>query len=267
MCHLFGVSHSGFYAWLIRPLSDRAIEDRRLLNLIRASYAASSGVYGSPRVFLDLREAGEICGRNRVARIMKEHRIKALRGYKAPRVIHGRPSIITPNKLARAFNVDYPDNAWVTDITYIRTWQGWLYLAVVVDLYSRKVVGWSMKPTLARDIVLDALVMAVWRRKPQKRVLVHSDQGSQYSSDDWLRFCNNHNLEPSMSRRGNCWDNAVAESFFSSLKKERIKKRIYKTRELARADVFDYIEVFYNRTRRHTHLGGVSPEVFELASL
>jgi putative transposase len=267
MCHLFGVSHSGFYAWLIRPLSDRAIEDRRLLNLIRASYAASSGVYGSPRVFLDLREAGEICGRNRVARIMKEHRIKALRGYKAPRVIHGRPSIITPNKLARAFNVDYPDHAWVTDITYIRTWQGWLYLAVVVDLYSRKVVGWSMKPTLARDIVLDALVMAVWRRKPQKRVLVHSDQGSQYSSDDWLRFCNNHNLEPSMSRRGNCWDNAVAESFFSSLKKERIKKRIYKTRELARADVFDYIEVFYNRTRRHTHLGGVSPEVFELASL
>jgi len=137
----------------------------------------------------------------------------------------------------------------------------------VVDLYSRKVVGWSMKPTLVRDIVLDALMMAVWRRKPQKRVLVHSDQGSQYSSDDWLRFCKQHNLEPSMSRRGNCWDNAVAESFFGSLKKERIKKRIYKTRELARADVFDYIEVFYNRTRRHSHIGGVSPEAFEAASL
>ena len=267
MCDLLGVSRSGFYAWLIRPLSDHAIEDRRLLDLIRSSYAASSGVYGSPRVFLDLRETGETCGRNRVARIMRVNKIKALRGYKAPRVIHGRPSIIAPNTLDREFTVARPDQAWVTDITYIRTWQGWLYLAIVVDLYSRKVVGWSMKPTLVRDIVLDALMMAVWRRKPQKRVLVHSDQGSQYSSDDWLRFCKQHNLEPSMSRRGNCWDNAVAESFFGSLKKERIKKRIYKTRELARADVFDYIEVFYNRTRRHSHIGGVSPEAFEAASL
>jgi putative transposase len=251
---------------LLKPLSDRTIEDRRLLRLIRVSYAASSGVYGSPRVFLDLREAGETCGKHRVARIMREQGIKALRGYKAPRVIQGRPSIITPNKLDREFTVDLPDRAWVTDITYIRTWQGWLYLAIVVDLYSRKVVGWSMKPTLARELVLDALVMAVWRRRPHHKVLIHSDQGSQYSSDDWLRFCQHHNLEPSMSRRGNCWDNAVAESFFSSLKKERIKKRIYKTRDLARADVFDYTEVFYNRNRRHSHLGGVSPEAFEAAS-
>ena len=146
------------------------------------------------------------------------------------------------------------------------TWQGWLYLAVVVDLFARKVVGWSMKPTLAKELVVDALLMAVWRRKPQHQVLVHSDQGSQYGSDAWLRFCREHNLQPSMSRRGNCWDNAVVESCFSSLKKERIKKRIYKTRDLARADVFDYIEVFYNRTRRNSHLGGVSPEVFERAS-
>ncbi|MFZ0467878.1 MAG: IS3 family transposase [Thiogranum sp.] len=266
MCRVLRVSRSGFYQWLHKPLSDRAIEDRRLLALIRASYAASGGVYGAPRVFQDLREAGEGCGKNRVARIMRRHKIKALRGYKAPWAIAGRPSIIAPNKLQREFTVEQPDSVWVTDITYIRTWQGWLYLAVVVDLYSRKVVGWSMKPTLARELVLDALVMAVWRRRPQSRVMIHSDQGSQYGSDDWLRFLKANNLEPSMSRRGNCWDNAVAESFFSSLKKERIKKRIYKTRDLARADVFDYIESFYNRTRRHSHLGGVSPEAFENAS-
>jgi len=266
MCRLLNVARSGFYQWLHKPLSDRAIEDLRLLELIRASYTASRGVYGAPRVFLDLREAGEGCGKHRVARIMRTHKIRAIRGYKAPKPIKGRPSIIAPNQLQREFTVARPDIAWVTDITYIRTWQGWLYLAVVVDLFSRKVVGWSMKPTLAKEIVLDALLMAVWRRKPKQRVLVHSDQGSQYGSDDWLRFCRTHNLDPSMSRRGNCWDNAVAESFFSSLKKERIKQRIYKTRDTARADVFDYIEMFYNRERRHSHLGGLSPEAFEQAS-
>jgi putative transposase len=197
---------------------------------------------------------------------MSNHKIKALRGYKAPRAVAGRPSLVAPNTLNREFSVPEPDVAWVTDITYIRTWQGWLYLAVVLDLYSRKVVGWSMKPTMHRELVLDALMMAVWRRKPKKAVMIHSDQGSQYGSDDWVRFCKTNNLNPSMSRRANCWDNAVAESFFSSLKKERIKKRIYKTRELARADIFDYIEVFYNRSRRHSHLGGVSPEAFEAAS-
>ena len=149
----------------------------------------------------------------------------------------------------------------LNDITYLRTW---LHLAVVLDLYSRKVVGWSMKPTLARELVLDALLMAVWRRKPAQPVIVHSDQGSQYGSDDWQRFCRSHQLHPSMSRRGNYWDNAVAESFFSSLKKERVRKRIYKTPDLCRADVFDYIEVFYNRTRRHTHLGGISHDAVDL---
>lgn len=266
MCRVLDVSRSGFYQWLHQPMSDRATEDLRLLALVRASYAANGGVYGSPRVFQDLREAGERCGKNRVARLMRTHKIKALRGYKAPRAIAGRPSIIASNKLQREFTVAQPDRIWATDITYIRTWQGWLYLAVVVDLYSRKVVGWSMKPTLARELVLDALVMAIWRRRPKARVMIHSDQGSQYGSDDWLRFLKANNLEPSMSRRGNCWDNAVVESFFSSLKKERVKKRIYKTRDLARADVFDYIESFYNRTRRHSHLGGVSPEAFEHAS-
>lgn len=168
--------------------------------------AASGGVYGSRRVFLDLRETGESCGRHRVARIMRINKIKALHGYKVPRHIIGRPSIIASNKLQREFTVVLPNRAWMTDITYIRTWQGWLYLAVVLDLFSRKVVGWSMKPTLARSIVLDALMMAVWRRRPKQSVIIHSDQGSQYGSDDWLRFCQANNLEPSMSRRGNCWE-------------------------------------------------------------
>lgn len=266
MCRVLHVARAGFYAWLHKPISDRDIEDQRLLSVIRDSYTASGGVYGALRVFGDLREAGESCGKHRVAKIMRVNKIKAVRGYKSPRRIVGRPSIIAPNRLNRQFTVDAPDRVWVTDITYLRTWQGWLYLAVVIDLHSRKVVGWSMKPTLARELVLDALLMALWRRKPIQSVMVHSDQGTQYGSDEWQRFCHSHWLQPSMSRRGNCWDNAVAESFFSSLKKERIQKRIYKTRDLARADVFDYIEVFYNRNRRHSHLGGVSPEAFERAS-
>ena len=266
MCRVLKVARAGYYQWFHKPLSDHAVEDQRLLRIIQTSYAASGGVYGSRRIFLDLRELGETCGVHRVARIMRINKIKALRGYKAPRQVAGRPSIVAPNKLEREFNVDLPNRAWVTDITYIRTWQGWLYLAVVLDLYSRKVIGWSMQPSLARKIVLDALMMAVWRRRPKQSVIVHSDQGSQYGSDDWIRFCHANNLEPSMSRRGNCWDNAVAESFFSSLKKERIKKRIYKTRDMAKADIFDYIEMFYNQTRRHSHIGGVSPEAFERAS-
>ncbi|MEJ0232923.1 IS3 family transposase [Klebsiella michiganensis] len=266
MCRVLCVARAGFYAWLHNPVSARDKDNQRLLTLIRDSYSLSGGVYGYRRVHGGLNEIGEICGKNRVGRIMQLNRIKAVRGYKAPRRIAGRPSVVAPNRVQRQFTVVRANQVWVTDITYIRTWQGWLYLAVVIDLFARNVVGWSMKPTLSRELALDALMMAVWRRKPDSEVIVHSDQGSQYGSDDWLRFCRANNLAPSMSRRGNCWDNAVAESFFSSLKKERIRKRIYKTRDLARADIFDYIEVFYNRARRHSHLGGVSPEAFEQAS-
>lgn len=262
MCRLLDVSRSGFYEWLRKPLSDRAWEDQRLLGLIVAAYTASHGVYGAPRIFLDLREAGETCSKHRVARIMRANNIKALHGYRAPRYARGHTSLLTPNTLQRGFSVQRPNQAWVTDITYVRTWEGWLYLAVVIDLYSRRIVGWSTKPTMAQELALDAIFMAVRRRKPP-HVLIHSDQGSQFGSDAWRRFCHEHHLEPSMSRRGNCWDNAVAESFFSSLKKERIKKRIYKTREIAKAEISDYIETFYNRTRRHSHLSGVSPEAFE----
>ncbi|HGE8424867.1 TPA: IS3 family transposase [Serratia marcescens] len=266
MCRVLHVARAGFYAWLHNPVSARDKDNQRLLTLIRDSYSLSGGVYGYRRVHGDLNEIGETCGKNRVGRIMQLNRIKAVRGYKAPRRIAGRPSVVAPNRVQRQFTVVRANQVWVTDITYIRTWQGWLYLAVVIDLFARNVVGWSMKPTLSRELALDALMMAVWRRKPDSEVIVHSDQGSQYGSDDWQRFCRANNLAPSMSRRGNCWDNAVAESFFSSLKKERIRKRIYKTRDLARADIFDYIEVFYNRARRHSHLGGVSPEAFERAS-
>lgn len=266
MCRVLKVARAGFYAWLHQPDSERHREDQRLLALIRNSYAGSHGVYGARRVFGDLREAGETCGLHRVERIMRAHKIKAVRGYKAPRHIAGRPSLVAPNHVQRQFTVDAPNKVWVTDITYIRTWQGWLYLATVLDLFSRKVVGWSMKPTLSRELALDALLMAVWRRKPTEPVIVHSDQGSQFGSDDFRRFCREHDLQPSMSRRGNCWDNAVAESFFSSLKKERIRKRIYKTRELARADVFDYIEVFYNRQRHQRGLGDRTPAEVYAAS-
>ncbi|EOC7172041.1 MULTISPECIES: IS3 family transposase [Klebsiella] len=266
MCRVLDVARAGFYAWLHNPVSACDKDNQRLLTLIRDSYSLSGGVYGYRRVHGDLNEIGETCGKNRVGRIMQLNRIKAVRGYKAPRRIAGRPSVVAPNRVQRQFTVVRANQVWVTDITYIRTWQGWLYLAVVIDLFARNVVGWSMKPTLSRELALDALMMAVWRRKPDGEVIVRSDQGSQYGSDDWQRFCRANNLVPSMSRRGNCWDNAVAESFFSSLKKERIRKRIYKTRDLARADIFDYIEVFYNRARRHSHLGGVSPEAFEQAS-
>lgn len=263
LCRVMSVHRSGFYAWLKEPESSRAIENRRLTQLIRHFHAESDGVYGSPRIFKDLRETGEQCGENRVARLMRESGIRAVRGYKKRLYRYSKPSEIYPNRLEQQFEVDQPDQAWVTDITQIRTLEGWLYLAVVIDLYSRMVIGWSMKPTIHRDIVLDALLMAVWRRKPGQPVIIHSDQGSQFGSDDWNRFMKEHNLRPSMSRRGNCYDNAVAESFFSSLKKERTRKRTYRTRDLLRADIFDYIEVFYNRRRRHSYLGHVSPAQFE----
>jgi len=265
MCHALGVTRSGYYAWLHNPISNRAEEDARLLRLIRASFKASQGIYGSPRVFLDLREAGETCSKHRVARLMRVNKIRALHGYRTRHYSVGKAAVIAPDLVKRNFDVIRPNKVWVTDITYIRTWQGWLYLAVVMDLFSRLIIGWATGPSLRRELVLDAVLMAVRRRRPRDTV-IHSDQGCQYGSDDWRRFCRTNRLQPSMSRRGNCWDNAVAESFFASLKKERIKKRIYKNRQLATEDVSDYINSFYNPIRRHRHLGGVSPEAFETSA-
>ena len=162
------------------------------------------GIYGSPRIFCDLREAGIACGENRVARLMQVAQIRSTRGYKRPRFKVGKPAVVAPNQLQRQFQSDTPDSAWVTDITYVRTYEGWLYVAVVLDLYSRAVVGWSMSARMQTDLVLDALTMAVWRRKPKSPVIIHSDQGSQFGSDAFLRWCHDNRLSPSMSRRGNC---------------------------------------------------------------
>jgi putative transposase len=263
MCRGLRVHRSGFYAWLAEPESRRAKDNRRLAERIKTVHEEFSGSYGSPRICKELRESGERCGENRVARLMKANNIKAERRYKRPCYRYSKLSLITLNTLSRNFDVPDPDHVWVTDITYIATSEGWLYLAVVVDFYSRRVVEWGTSPLMTTDIVITALLGAVWRRRPKHRVIVHSDQGSQFSSDTWIRFCRDHNIERSMSRRGNCYDNAVVESFFSSLKKERVRGKNYLTRDEARADIFNYIEVFYNRRRRHSRLGMLSPVDFE----
>ncbi|MFU0690888.1 IS3 family transposase [Klebsiella pneumoniae] len=263
LCRVLDVHPSGFYAWLQQPHSQRHQADLRLTGQIKQFWLESGCVYGYRKIHLDLRDSGQQCGVNRVWRLMKRVGIKAQVGYRSPRARKGEASIVSPNRLQRQFNPDAPDERWVTDITYIRTHEGWLYLAVVVDLFSRKIIGWSMQSRMTKDIILNALLMAVWRRNPQKQVLVHSDQGSQYTSHEWQSFLKSHGLEGSMSRRGNCHDNAVAESFFQLLKRERIKKKLYGTREEARSDIFDYIEMFYNSKRRHGSSNQMSPTEYE----
>ena len=264
MCRCLRIQPSGFYAWLKNPLSKRAREDARQTELIREAWKDSGKVYGYRKLHDDLLDQGEACCSNRVARLASLAGIKAQIGYKRrPGSYGGKPSLVVDNTLDRRFDVEAPDRVWVTDITYIRTLEGFAYLAVVIDLYSRRVVGWSMQSRQTTDMVLQALLMAVWRRKPKSKVLIHSDQGSQFTSMDWAPFLKHHNLEHSMSRRGNCHDNAVAESFFNLLKRERIRRRTYGTRAEARRDVFDYIEMFYNPTRKHVRNGMLSPVEFE----
>ncbi|WP_139798934.1 IS3 family transposase [Andreprevotia lacus] len=264
LCRVMSVHPSGYYAWKAKPHSPRAREDQRLLGQIKQAWLESGCVYGYRKVHDDLQALGERCGKHRVARLMKQESLRSQTGYhRRPGHYSGRPAVVAPNHLQRQFNVDAPNKAWVTDITYIRTHEGWLYLAVVLDLFSRQVIGWSMQSRINRELVLNALLMAVWRRQPTQEVLVHSDQGSQFSSYDWQDFLKAHRLVPSMSRRGNCHDNAVAESFFQLLKRERIKRKTYHDREEARRDIFDYIELFYNPKRRHGSANGLSPVEFE----
>ena len=264
MCRVMKVHPSGYYAWRASPMSERQKEDRRLGGLIKQSWLESGGVYGYRKITDDLRELGESCGKHRVYRLMRVEKLRSQTGYRRrPGQRYGRPAVIAPNHVQQEFDVAEPNQVWVTDITYIRTYEGWLYLAVVLDLFSRQVIGWSMQSRIDRELAISALLMAVWRRQPKQEVIVHSDQGSQFSSHDWQSFLKTHNLTPSMSRRGNCHDNAVAESFFQLLKRERIRRRIYTDREEARRDVFDYIEMFYNPKRRHSYADGLSPVQFE----
>ncbi len=264
MCHVMAVHPSGYYAWRKEPVSAKQKDNQRLTGLIKQFWLESGGVYGYRKITDDLHDLGERCGKNRVYRLMCVEKLCSQTGYhRRPGKRYGKPSVIAENKLKQQFDVVEPNKVWVTDITYIRTHEGWLYLAVVLDLFSRQVIGWSMQQRIDRELALNALLMAVWRRQPKDEVIVHSDQGSQFSSYDWRDFLKAHNLVGSMSRRGNCYDNAVAESFFQLLKRERIKRKIYADREEARTDVFDYIEMFYNPKRRHGYNGRLSPVEFE----
>ena len=263
MCRVFKLHRSGFYAWLNQPLSSRAIEDGRLLKLVKASYIASGSTYGSPWIHRDLRDDGEICSVHRVAKIMRNNKLRAQIGYKRRYIKGGKVGKIADNILDRDFAPDKPNQTWVSDITYVRTHEGFLYVAMVLDLFSRRIVGWSMDKTMDRHLVIRALMMAVWQRQPKQEVLVHSDQGSQYASHDYLNFMRDNNLKPSMSRRGNCHDNAVAESFFATFKKRVIKRKVYSQRDEAKTEIFNFIEMFYNPIKRHSHTGGVSPAKYE----
>ena len=264
MCRLLGVSRSGYYAAKTRPESPRSKRDRELMTEIKRVHAESRGVYGSPRVHAELTEEGHVVGRHKVARLM---RLARLRGCPKRRfrvtTTRDRRHTVAPDLLKQNFAAEVPNQRWVADITYISTHQGWLYLAVVMDLFSRRIVGWSMSRWMSRRIVVGALRMAIDARRPNGSLIHHSDRGGQYTSDDFRNELAQHGIECSMTSGGHCYDNAVAESFFGLLKRERVNRTRYRTRDEARADVFDYIEVFYNRKRRHGYLGNISPADFE----
>lgn len=265
MCQALQVSRSGYYAWFRRKPSARDQQNQLLLEKIRLAYEGSRKAYGSPRIYQALRREGAVCGRNRVARLMREAGLKAQRQYYYKRntpTVHGR--LEASNLVNQEFSVSQPNRIWASDITHFRTGAGWLYLSVVMDLYSRRILGWSMKTEIREDLVVDALEMAVQTRNRIVPVIHHSDQGSQYASRAFMKRLKEYNIKCSMSRKGNCYDNAVVESFFKSLKAELTKSNRFKTKEDAHYKLFEYIEVFYNRQRLHSSLGYSSPVEFEL---
>ena len=267
MCKVLSVSRSAYYAWLKTPESISHKQNKKLLHHIRVVYRQNRGVYGSPRIHRALALQGVSCGRNRVARLMREDGLKAKtkKRYKATTDSkHNFP--VAPNLLQRDFLPESPDQVWAGDITYIWTTEGWLYLAVVIDLYSRSVVGEAMDKQMTRQLVINAMTMAIQRRHPSKGLIFHSDRGSQYASRDYQNLLAKHGISSSMSRKGDCWDNAPVESFFGSLKQEMIFFQRYKSRLQARKDIFDYSERFYNRRRLHSTLGYLSPADYEAAN-
>lgn len=264
MCRVLCVSRSGYYAWRSRPESKRAKEDRQLLAEIKEVFEDSHRTYGSPRMQEELKKKGISAGRHRIARLMSTNGISGEKKKKFKVTTdseHTKP--VAENILNRNFVAKQPNEKWVTDITYIWTSQGWLYLAVILDLFSRMVIGWSIRERMTADLVCDALRMAIATRSPLTGVLSHSDRGSQYASTAYLKLLETFGISSSMSRKGNCWDNAVAESFFATLKKDLIYRFDFDTREQAKIEIFKYIEVFYNRRRIHSTLGYLSPFEFE----
>ena len=264
MCSTLEISRSGFYTWLGRGASRRASEDQRLLVLIREEHAKSRGTYGAPRIHAALKKRGEICGLHRVERLTQSAGIRAKMRRKFQKTTDSKhPHPVAPNILAQNFTVSAPNQVWVSDITYIWTDEGWLFLASTLDLFSRKVVGWSMSASMPASLVVDALEMAIDGRSPPPGLLHHSDRGVQYAAHAFQGLLEQHGIVCSMSRKGNCYDNAVKESFFHTLKTELCDHEHYKTRAQARASVFEFIEVFYNRQRLHSTLGYLSPNEFE----
>ena len=264
LCRVLGVSRSGYYAWRQAPESPRAAENRRLDADIQRRFDEHRGRYGAPRITLDLQAEGWRVSRRRVAKRMRAMglRARAARRFKA--TTHSKHRLpVAPNRLQQDFTAAGPNQKWVADITYLWTGEGWLYLAVVLDLYSRAVVGWSMAERITKELVMAALTMALFRRRPPPGLILHSDRGSQYAALDYQALLEHHGLLCSMSRKGDCYDNAAMESFFHTLKVEQIQGAHYPTREAAKADVFEYIETYYNPKRRHSTLNYQSPWDFE----
>jgi transposase InsO family protein len=265
VCRVLQVSRSGYYAWRDRPQSPRAKRRCELAEKVRTAHQDNRQVYGSPRVHRVLVAAGEQICENTVAKVMQQEQIRAKTKRKfVPRTTDScHEQAVADNVLDRQFAADLPDRKWAADITYIPTDEGWLYLAGVIDLCSRKVVGWSMADHMQTELVSDALSMAIARRAPEPGLLHHSDRGVQYASDDYQHLLQSHGMEASMSGKGDCWDNACMESFWATLKTELVNHERYATQEEARASIFEYIEVFYNRQRLHSAIGYLSPEMFE----
>jgi putative transposase len=264
MANALQISRSRYYAWLKNPQCTRKQRDSELLDTIKTIHEKSRQTYGSPRVHDELQETGDWCSRKRVARIMRENGIYARQKKKFKVTTDSEHALpVAPNLLNQEFFVESPNRVWVSDITYIWTMEGWLYLCIILDLCSRRVVGWSMDSRIGADMAKQALVMAVLHRNPSEGLIFHSDRGIQYAAETFRETLDKYNMIQSMSRKGNCWDNACAESFFATLKTEEVFHRTYKTRDEARKSIFEYIAVFYNRFRKHSFLDYLCPEEFE----